>query len=292
MLENNIPIRNGMQWSTAAIELIKDKLGPTLTTTKPMIYVCNVSQDDLKRLFSPDYKPIDPATLPPYSPIKIEEKEEVEDDKKDKKDKKDDKKDKKEDKKDKKDKKEDKKDKKEDKKDKKEDKKDDKKDEKKDKKKLKKNTSRPVEEWMAEIRRWVDAHGGGLVFPISVDHEQELLQCQDNPEKLKGMIESQQPNLIRQGYQELNMITYFTCGETEVRAWTVYGGALAPEAAGVIHGDFEKFFVKGEIVHWDDFYELQKTPGMAKVKEAGKYHIMGKQYVVQDGDICTWMIGK
>jgi obg-like ATPase 1 len=88
-----------------------------------------------------------------------------------------------------------------------------------------------------------------------------------------------------QGYKELNLIYYFTAGEKEVRCWTVYDGALAPQAAGVIHSDFERGFIKAEVVAYDDFRALQKTKGMADVKAAGKYRQEGKTYQVKDGDI-------
>lgn len=78
----------------------------------------------------------------------------------------------------------------------------------------------------------------------------------------------------------------FPIGEKEVRAWTVQKGSLAPQAAGVIHQDFERGFIKAEVVKWEDFKELQTTPGMDKVKAAGKYRQEGKSYVMQDGDIC------
>jgi obg-like ATPase 1 len=88
-----------------------------------------------------------------------------------------------------------------------------------------------------------------------------------------------------QGYKELNLIYYFTAGEKEVRCWTVYDGALAPQAAGVIHSDFERGFIKAEVVAYDDFRAFQKTKGMADVKAAGKYRQEGKTYQVKDGDI-------
>jgi obg-like ATPase 1 len=88
-----------------------------------------------------------------------------------------------------------------------------------------------------------------------------------------------------QGYKELNLIYYFTAGEKEVRCWTVYDGALAPQAAGVIHSDFERGFIKAEVVAYDDFRAIQKTKGMADVKAAGKYRQEGKTYQVKDGDI-------
>ena len=81
------------------------------------------------------------------------------------------------------------------------------------------------------------------------------------------------------------MIYYFTAGEKEVRCWTLYSGSLAPQAAGVIHSDFERGFIKAEVVAYDDFKSLATGKSMAEVKAAGKYRQEGKTYVVKDGDI-------
>lgn len=88
--------------------------------------------------------------------------------------------------------------------------------------------------------------------------------------------------LIREGYRLLNLITYFTAGEKEVRAWTIRKGFKAPQAAGVIHTDFERGFIRAETYHCDDLFALKSE---SAVKEAGKYRSEGKEYVVQDGDI-------
>lgn len=88
--------------------------------------------------------------------------------------------------------------------------------------------------------------------------------------------------LIRESYTLLNLITYFTAGEKEVRAWTIRKGTKAPQAAGVIHTDFEKGFIRAETFHFED---LVKFKSENAVKEAGKYRSEGKEYVVQDGDI-------
>lgn len=88
--------------------------------------------------------------------------------------------------------------------------------------------------------------------------------------------------LIHASYSLLDLITYFTAGEKEVRAWTVRRGAKAPEAAGVIHSDFEKGFIRAEVIKYNDFLQYKSE---AKVKEAGKMAVEGKEYVVVDGDI-------
>ncbi|MCS7004031.1 MAG: redox-regulated ATPase YchF [Cytophagales bacterium] len=88
--------------------------------------------------------------------------------------------------------------------------------------------------------------------------------------------------LIRTAYKTLNLITYFTAGEKEVRAWTIQKGWKAPQAAGVIHSDFEKGFIRAEVIKFND-YQTYKTE--AAVREAGKLAIEGKDYIVEDGDI-------
>jgi ribosome-binding ATPase YchF (GTP1/OBG family) len=88
--------------------------------------------------------------------------------------------------------------------------------------------------------------------------------------------------LIRESYKLLNLITYFTAGEKEVRAWTIRKGTKAPQAAGVIHTDFEKGFIRAETFHCEDLFKFKSETA---VKEAGKYRSEGKDYVVQDGDI-------
>lgn len=100
--------------------------------------------------------------------------------------------------------------------------------------------------------------------------------------EMMGLSEPGAHKLIREAYKLLNLITYFTAGEKEVRAWTVRRGAKAPESAGVIHSDFERGFIRAEVIKYDDFVSYGSE---AKVKEAGKMAVEGKEYVTQDGDI-------
>ena len=88
--------------------------------------------------------------------------------------------------------------------------------------------------------------------------------------------------VIRAGYELLNLQTYFTAGVQEVRAWTVKVGATAPEAAAVIHTDFQKGFIRAEIIGYDDFIDNKGEQG---AKDAGRWRLEGKEYVVQDGDV-------
>lgn len=97
-----------------------------------------------------------------------------------------------------------------------------------------------------------------------------------------GLDEPGVNRLIRSAYKLLDLDTYFTAGEKEVRAWTVRKGSTAPQAAGVIHTDFEKGFIRAEVMKYDDFVTLGSE---AAVKEAGKFKVEGKEYIVQDGDI-------
>jgi ribosome-binding ATPase YchF (GTP1/OBG family) len=87
---------------------------------------------------------------------------------------------------------------------------------------------------------------------------------------------------IRASYQLLHLCSFFTAGEKEVRAWTIVQGTLAPQAAGVIHSDLARGFIRAEVTHYDD---LVASGSMAKAREAGKLRLEGKDYQVQDGDI-------
>ena len=99
---------------------------------------------------------------------------------------------------------------------------------------------------------------------------------------MNGLEKSGLDRLIEAGYRLLNLITYFTAGPKETRAWTVKNGSKAPQAAGVIHTDFEKGFIRAEVVKFDDYISLGSEQAC---KEAGKLSIEGKEYIVQDGDI-------
>jgi ribosome-binding ATPase YchF (GTP1/OBG family) len=97
-----------------------------------------------------------------------------------------------------------------------------------------------------------------------------------------GLSESGVSKLIKAAYRLLNLQTYFTAGEKEVRAWTIHEGMTAPQAAGVIHTDFEKGFIRAEVIHYNDFVTLGSE---SACRDAGKLSIEGKEYVVQDGDL-------
>ena len=97
-----------------------------------------------------------------------------------------------------------------------------------------------------------------------------------------GLEEPGVAKLIRTAYDLLDLQTYFTAGEKEVRAWTVKKGATAPQAAGVIHTDFEKGFIRAEVIGYNDYVEFGSEQA---VKEAGKLSVEGKEYIVNDGDV-------
>ena len=126
---------------------------------------------------------------------------------------------------------------------------------------------------------------------ISAKLEAELadLSPEEAKEYLKelGLTEAGLDRLITASYKLLDLITFLTSGEPETRAWTVRRGAKAPEAAGVIHTDFVKGFVKADVVGWKDFVE---AGGWSKIKETGKMRLEGKEYVVQDGDVVYFHI--
>jgi len=125
-----------------------------------------------------------------------------------------------------------------------------------------------------------------VVVPVSAAIEAELsgMSVDEKVEFLKemGLDEPGLNRVIRAGYQLLGLQTYFTAGVKEVRAWTVRIGATAPQAAGVIHTDFERGFIRAEVIAYEDFVRLN---GEAGAKEAGKLRLEGKEYVVQDGDV-------
>ena len=97
-----------------------------------------------------------------------------------------------------------------------------------------------------------------------------------------GIDSSGLDRLTHSGYRMLEQITYFTAGKQEVRAWEIRKGSTAPEAAGKIHTDFEKGFIRAEVFHFDDIDQLGSQ---SSIKEAGRWRLEGRDYVVQDGDI-------
>ena len=125
------------------------------------------------------------------------------------------------------------------------------------------------------------------VLVLAVGTEADITELDDFEERQMflqdiGLDEPGSAKLIRGAYNLLDLQTYFTAGEKEVRAWTVKVGSSAPQAAGVIHTDFEKGFIRAEVIGYDDYVNYGSE---AKVKEAGKMRVEGKEYVVKDGDV-------
>lgn len=172
-----------------------------------------------------------------------------------------------------------------------------------------KNFIRKGSKWLPKINQWVNEHGGGQIIPVSCEFEMKLFDMKDDADAQKKFLDecteeakaaglkgpqaevrSMVPRLIRAGRQALCLQSFYTAGPKEVRAWTIMKGTLAPQAAGVIHSDFERGFIKAEVCAFEDFKALhQGEASMAKIKEAGKYRQEGKLYVMQEGDIVVFM---
>lgn len=137
-----------------------------------------------------------------------------------------------------------------------------------------------------DIVRAIAAEENAVVVPISATMESEIAQLSDEDKKIfltdLGLTESGLDRVIHAGYALLGLQTFFTAGPKEVRAWTICKGAKAPQAAGVIHTDFERGFICAEVIAYADYVELQ---GEVKARDQGKLRIEGKNYVMQDGDV-------
>jgi len=143
--------------------------------------------------------------------------------------------------------------------------------------------------FVQQVAEFVRTHHDAAYVPISAKIESELIDLE--PEEARaflrdlGVADSGVSALIRGTYQLLGLQTYFTAGEKEVRAWTIKKGWKAPQAAGVIHTDFEQGFIKAEVVSYQDLVTLGSV---AAAREAGKYRLEGKEYVFQDGDVALF----
>lgn len=134
---------------------------------------------------------------------------------------------------------------------------------------------------------------GAEVVPVCAKFEAELAELdeEDRSEMLEsvGLDEPALGTVARAAYRTLGLQSYFTAGEKEVRAWTIPAGATAPQAAGVIHTDFEKGFIRCEVYSLEDLEELKSEK---EIRAAGKMRVEGKDYVMQDGDICHFLFNK
>lgn len=140
-------------------------------------------------------------------------------------------------------------------------------------------------DWVRSVEKKAAEEGNNsLMICSAMEAEIAQLAPEERTEFLSS-IGAQEPGLnrlIREAYRLLGLQTYFTAGEKEVRAWTIRSGTKAPQAAGVIHSDFERGFIRAETYHCDDLFNLKSEQA---VKEAGKYRVEGKEYLVKDGDI-------
>ena len=125
-----------------------------------------------------------------------------------------------------------------------------------------------------------------FVIPVSIKIEHEISMLEDEEKKeyleVMGMDEPVLNKIIFEGYKMLGLNTFFTAGPNEIRAWTIKDGFTAPNAAGVIHTDFERGFIKAEVIDFDDYIE---NGGELGAKENGKLRLEGKEYLVKDGDV-------
>ncbi|KAF9965476.1 hypothetical protein BGZ70_004783 [Mortierella alpina] len=145
---------------------------------------------------------------------------------------------------------------------------------------------RKKNKWLAKIHAWVQNNNpGDVLIPFSGELESRISEMDEaaREEELKKIgTQSSLPKIVVSGYSALNLIYYFTAGPMESRCWTIRKGTKAPQAAGVIHTDFERGFIMAETMKFDDLKELGNE---AAVKAAGKYMQKGREYIVQDGDI-------
>lgn len=142
---------------------------------------------------------------------------------------------------------------------------------------------------VAAVRSAIDGeHAKIICLSAQLEHEVSQLDAEDKPEFLNefGLIESGLQQLAKQSFKLLGLETFLTTGEKETRAWTISSGTLAPKAAGEIHTDFEKGFIRANVVHYDDFVRCK---GYAQARATGCLRQEGKEYVVKDGDIIEFL---
>ena len=141
-------------------------------------------------------------------------------------------------------------------------------------------------DYVKQVEEYASKSGSKVVM-ISAKIEEELGNLDDEDRMMfledLGLERSGLDNLILEAYNLLGLCTFFTAGEKECRAWTFKRGMKAPECAGVIHSDFEKGFIKAEIMSYED---LKNNGSELKVREAGRMRLEGKEYIMNDGDIC------
>jgi GTP-binding protein YchF len=144
-------------------------------------------------------------------------------------------------------------------------------------------------DYSAAVQKMAQEQGAASVI-ISAQIEEEISQLDDDEAEMflteMGLEEAGLDRLIRAGYELLQLETYFTVGPKEARAWTIRQGTAAPQAAGVIHGDFERGFIRAETIAYDDYIACNGESG---AKETGKMRVEGKSYIVKDGDVMHFL---
>ncbi len=139
------------------------------------------------------------------------------------------------------------------------------------------------------LRKLAEERGAGFVtICAKIEEELQGLSDEDQAEMLAsyGITESGLATVIRSGYAALNLASYFTAGEKEVKAWTIHKGDKAPQAAGVIHTDFERGFIRAEVINYEDYIRLGSE---AAARSAGQLRVEGKEYPVKDGDVMHFL---
>lgn len=145
-------------------------------------------------------------------------------------------------------------------------------------------------QYVEQVREATKDEDAGLIV-VSASFESQIVELEEEEDRKEfldsvGLEEPGLNMLIRAAYNLLGLQTYFTAGEKEVRAWTIHEGDTAPQAAGVIHTDFERGFIRAEVIGYDDYVSFENE---AAVKQAGKMSIEGKEYIVKDGDVMHFL---
>ena len=143
-------------------------------------------------------------------------------------------------------------------------------------------------DYVKELKEYAKKDNAEVII-LCAKIEEELSGFEDDEKQAflndLGIEESGLDKLIRASYNLLGLQTYFTAGPKEVRAWTFKKGMKAPQCAGIIHSDFEKGFIRAEVISFEDY---EKYKGEKEAKEAGRLRSEGKEYVMQDGDVCLF----
>lgn len=137
---------------------------------------------------------------------------------------------------------------------------------------------------IAPVQAELDGHAEVIGMCVQLEAEAAMLDADERAEMLEGLGlgEGALPKFLHAAYKLLGLRTFLTTGEKESRAWTFRAGSKAPQCAGVIHTDFERGFIRAEVIHWDELLELGSW---SKARDVGKLRVEGKDYVVQDGDV-------